>query len=71
MYRRIAYIAILLTAGFVSTAGRDRTRAEIALERAAFDWDKGDYVAALRYGWQTRAPRGFEGLDDGSNPHSG
>ncbi len=28
-------------------------------------------VAALRYGWQTRAPRGFEGLDDGSNPHSG
>lgn len=47
MYRRIAYIAILLTAGFVSTAGRDRTRAEIALERAAFDWDKGDYVAAL------------------------
>lgn len=27
-------------------------------------------VAALRYGWQTRAPRGFEGLDD-SNPHPG
>lgn len=47
MYRRIAYIAVLLTAGFASTAGRDRTRAEIALERAAFDWDKGAYVAAL------------------------
>jgi hypothetical protein len=50
MYRRSARIALLLTAGFISTAGREassRAALDPPLQRAAFDWDKGDYVAAL------------------------
>jgi hypothetical protein len=50
MYRRFAIIAILLTAGWISAGGRGATSwaaLEPPLQRAAFDWDKGDYVAAL------------------------
>jgi hypothetical protein len=51
MYRRFAFIATLFTTAFVSTAGRNGDAVWAALEpplqRAALDWDKGDYVAAL------------------------
>src|SRR5688500_5653293 len=51
MYRRSALIALLFTAGLISASGRqahsDRASAEAPLQRAAIDWDNGDYVAAL------------------------
>jgi hypothetical protein len=51
MYRRSALIALLLTAGLISASGRqahsDRAAVEPPLQRAAIDWDNGDYVAAL------------------------
>jgi hypothetical protein len=50
MYKRLGFTAALLTAGLTSIAGLDRSAspgADAALQRAAADWDKGDYVAAL------------------------
>ena len=50
MYKRLGFTAALLTAGLISIAGVDRSpspAADAALQRAADNWDKGDYVAAL------------------------
>jgi hypothetical protein len=47
MYRRFAAAAALLAAGLITVSARDRAAAEAALQRAALDWDNGEYVAAL------------------------
>jgi hypothetical protein len=49
MYRRSVVTAALVAAGIISTAWRDRvaTTDHDALRRAWYDWDRGDYVAAL------------------------
>lgn len=47
MYKRPALIAALLAAGWIAVAARDRAATDAAMERAAFAWDKGDYITAL------------------------
>jgi len=46
MRRRATAIAACLAAFWIGAAGRDRIT-DTALERAFFEWDRGDYVAAL------------------------
>jgi hypothetical protein len=47
MYTRPGVAAALIAAGLISLGARDRASADAALQRAWFDWDRGDYVAAL------------------------
>ena len=49
MYRRSVVTAALVAAGIISIAWRDHVAAtdNDALRRAWYDWDRGDYVAAL------------------------
>jgi hypothetical protein len=50
MYKRIGFVAALLCEGLISVGGRERPSvpsAGAALQRAADDWEKGDYVTAL------------------------
>src|SRR5262245_24770952 len=46
MYRSLVFTAAIVTAAAIAVSGRDNST-DAALQRAAFDWDKGDYVAAL------------------------
>ena len=47
MYRKLGATALLLAGGLIALNARDRAATDAALERAAFAWDRGDYVAAL------------------------
>jgi len=47
MYRKLGATALLLAGGLIALNARDRAATDAAMERAAFAWDRGDYVTAL------------------------
>ena len=47
MYTRFAAAAALLAAGWIALSATATSATTAALERAAADWDRGDYVSAL------------------------
>src|SRR6187431_2294015 len=47
MYKTLGATALLLAGGLIALNARDRAATDAAMERAAFAWDRGDYVTAL------------------------